>query len=60
MVWFPIPDDFEEYDDNKDGVIEYEELAYDFLSRWTFTKPEQLRGLFKEADEDGKSFNIHL
>ena len=60
MTYYPLPDDFEEYDDNKDGVIEYEELAADLLSRWTFTHPEQLRGLFMDADDDGKSCSIFV
>ena len=54
MVYYPISDDFDEYDDNDDGLIEYEEFAFDFLSRWQFTRPEQLRVMYKGADTDGK------
>ena len=55
MVYYQISDDFEEYDDNDDGLIGYEEFAFDFLARWTFTNPEQLRDIFNDADTDGNS-----
>ena len=56
MVYYPISDDFDEFDDNQDGLIEYEEFAFDFLARWKFSNPEQLRIIFKDADTDGKMF----
>ena len=60
MVYYPISDDFDEYDDNDDGLIEYEEFAFDFLSRWQFTRPEQLRVMYKGADTDGKCLDTPL
>ena len=59
MVYYPISDDYDEYDDNDDGLIEYEEFAFDFLARWKFTRPEQLRVIFKGADTDGKCWPRH-
>ena len=53
MIYYPISDDFDEFDDNDDGLIEYEEFAFDFLARWKFEHPEQLRIIFKDADTDG-------
>ena len=56
MIYYPISDDFGEFDDNDDGLIEYEEFAFDFLARWQFQHPEQLRKMFKGADTDGNCF----
>ena len=53
MIYYPISDDFDEFDDNDDGLIEYEEFAFDFLARWKFEHPEQLRIIFKDADTNG-------
>ena len=59
-TWFPISDDFGEYDDNDDGYIEYEEFAFEFLARFRLFNPRQLRIIFKEADANGNCLYMHV
>ena len=54
IVYYPISDDWDEYDQNDDDEIDYEEFAFDFLARFSFARPNELRGVFNAADTNGK------
>ena len=60
MVEYALPDEFDIYDMNKDGQIEYEEFVFMLMSLAPMEQPEEMRGPFLDSDIDSKQRNHNV
>ena len=56
-VEYAFPDEFDSYDMNRDGQIEYEEFAFTLMRIFPMQQPEEFRGPFQDADLNGKQLS---
>ena len=54
MVEYALPDEFDIYDINRDGQIEYEEFVFTLMSLAPMQQPEEMRGPFLDTDLNSK------
>ena len=54
MVEYALPDEFDIYDMNRDGQIEYEEFVFTLMSLAPMQQPEEMRGPFLDSDLNSK------
>ena len=60
VVEYALPDEFDIYDMNKDGQIEYEEFVFMLMSLAPMEQPEEMRGPFLDSDIDSKQRNHNV
>ena len=54
MVEYALPDEFDIYDMNRDGQIEYEEFVFTLMRLAPMQQPEEMRGPFLDTDLNSK------
>lgn len=54
----PLPDKFDDYDSNGDGLIYYEEFTHAVLSLHSLSDMDNLRPLFQTWDTNGRFFTL--